>query len=204
MEEDVKLEVEEELQEEPTEEKKSSKLLDWLEGHPKSVFWTRFILWSLFACALPFGFIVWRFNLFQKIAKVQIGGWGIVAIVLVALFAITIIRYIRMAINAKHTLIGQILGGFVKIIIPLLVALAILYSVRDNVNLMIQVLGCVTICEAIAIPLNPLPKWAYEAQKDVREEERKETADYILDGFFKRQDELKKKGRKKPKVKVEE
>ena len=38
----------------------------------------------------------------------------------------------------------------------------------------------------VAIPLNPLPKWAYEMQKDVRAEERKETFDYLLDGFFSR------------------
>jgi hypothetical protein len=56
---------------------------------------------------------------------------------------------------------------------------------------MLQVLGCVTLCEFIALPLNPLPKWAYEAQKNVRVEERKETADYILDGFFRRKKEEK-------------
>ena len=48
---------------------------------------------------------------------------------------------------------------------------------------------CVTACETIAIPLNPLPEWAYNAQKEVRVEERKETADYIIDSFFKRKKE---------------
>ena len=173
------------------EEEQKSSFIAWIEEHPKSVFWIRFVLWTMFACVLPFSFIVWRFELFHAIAKIQIGGWGLIAIIIVAVFAITVIHYVRIALMAKHTLLGQTLGGFCKVIIPLLAALFILRSVRDNVDLMIQVLGCVTICEAVAIPLNPLPKWAYDMQKDVRAEERKETMDYLLDGFFKRKKEEK-------------
>lgn len=168
------------------EEEKKVGLQAWIEEHPKTTFWSRFVLWSVFACVLPFSFIVWRFKLFHAISKMQIGGWGIIAIVIVLAFAISIIRYIKMALSSRYTLIGQILGGFCKIILPLLAVLAILYSVRENIDLMLQALGCVTLCEAIAIPLNPLPKWAYEAQKDAREEERKDTMDYLLDGFFSR------------------
>lgn len=175
------------------EEKKKFNLIEWLSEHPKTVFWTRFVLWTLCACVLPFMFIVWRFELFKTISKVQIGGWGIIAIILVALFVLTIIKYVRMALKAKYTLLGQFLGGFCKIIIPLVVALLILNSVKENVNSLIQALGCVTICEAVAIPLNPLPKWAYEAQKEVRVEERKETADYIIDTFFSKKKEAEKK-----------
>ena len=158
----------------------------WLEEHPKAVFWTRFVAWTCFACVFPFMFIIWRFELYKTISKIQIGGWGLIGIVIVAVFVLTVIKYVRLALSAKYSLLGQILGGFCKVILPLLVALCILYSVRDNVNAMIQALGCVVLCEAIAIPLNPLPKWAYEQQKDVRDEEKKEAMDYLLDGFFKR------------------
>ena len=168
-----------------TKTKKIS-LIDFLADHPNATFWTRFVLWTIFSCVLPFVFILWRFDLFKTVSKIQIGGWGIIAIVLVAVFVFTVIRYVKIALNAKYSLLGQVLGGVCKIIIPLLAALFILKGVRDNIDLMIQVLGCVTLCEAVAIPLNPLPKWAYEMQKDVRDGERKETMDYLLDGFFKR------------------
>ena len=168
------------------EEQKKNSILVWIEDHPKTTFWSRFALWALFACVLPFTFIAWRFRLFNVISQMQISGWGIIGIVIVAAFALTIIRYIKLAFTGRYSLMGQVLGGFCKIIIPLLAFLALLYSVQENIKLMIQVLGCVTLCEAVAIPLNPLPKWAYEMQKDLRAEERKETADYILDGFFSR------------------
>lgn len=177
---------EEERVEEETEEEKGN----WFEEHPKTVFWTRFVSWACFACVFPLIFLMWRFKIFQKVAKIHIGGVGLIVIIIIAVFAFTIIKYIKLALKARHTLLGQFLDGFCKIIIPLLTALIILYNVRDDIDALIQALSCVTICEAIAIPLNPLPKWAYEMQKNVKEEERKDTVDYVLDGFFKRKKEF--------------
>lgn len=179
-----------------TEEKeqasKSNKITEWINNHPKAVFWIRFALWSLCACVIPFLFIVYRFQLFQTISKIQIGGWGMIAIIIVAVFAFSIIRYVKMALSAKYSLAVQILNGICKIIIPLVVVMVIIYNIKSNIDLFIQVLGVVIISEMVAIPLNPLPKWAYEQQKNVREEERKETVDYLLDSFFKKKKEQEK------------
>ena len=101
-------EVVNEINEEEQEEQKSS-LTTWIEEHPKTVFWARFILWTILSCVLPFAFIVWRFDLFHTISKVQIGGWGLIAIIIVAVFVFTVIRYVKLALSAKYSLIGQVL-----------------------------------------------------------------------------------------------
>ena len=167
---------------------------NWFEKHPKATFWIRLVSWALFACVLPFVFIVWRFELFRPISKIQIGGWGIIAIVILAVFVFTVIRYIKLALSAKYSLIGQILSGVCKIIVPLLAIMVILYNVKSNIDLFIKVMGVVIVSETIAIPLNPLPKWAYECQKNVKAEERKETVDYLLDSFFKKKKEEEDNG----------
>lgn len=164
----------------------------WLDAHPKTTFWSRLVLWFVCAAGLPFAFIAWRFDLFKKVSAIQISGWGIIGIVIVAAVIISAIRYVKIAMNAKYTMVGQVLSGFCKVIIPLIALLLILKGLRDNIDIMIQVAGCVTLCEAVAIPINPLPKWAYEMQKDVRAEERKEATDYLLDGFFSRKEKEKK------------
>lgn len=166
-----------------------TKMAMWAENNPKAVFWMRFVAFFLFACALPFAFIVWRFDLFKSVSKIQIGGWGILAILLVVVFVFVVLRYVKMAINAKYSLTAQVLGGICRVILPLVAVLVILYCVRNEINLLLQVLGCITLCEFIAIPLNPLPQWAYEQQKDVKAEDRKETVDYLLDQFFKKKNE---------------
>lgn len=175
------------------QEKENKGFLYYVEEHPKLVFWARFISWLMFVCVLPFSFIVWRFQLFHTISKVQIGGWGIIAIIIVAVTVFAILRYVRIALKAKYTFVGQCITGFCKVIIPLLSFLIILNNIKSNIDLFIQVMGVVTLCEFIAIPLNPLPKWAYEAQKNVRAEERKEATDYFLDSFFSRKEKNENK-----------
>ena len=54
---------------------------------------------------------------------------------------------------------------------------------------MLQAVGCVIVCEVIALPLNPLPKWAYDMQKETRDSEKKDTVDYLLTEFFRKKKE---------------
>ena len=178
---------------EATQEKKEKKTLSQIiEEHPTATFWTRFVSWAICACILPFVFIVYRFQLFKPISKIQVGGWGIIAIVIVAVFVVSVFRYIKIALSAKYSLVIQCINGVCKIIVPLVALYVILYNIQSNLQLFLQALGCVILCEGIAIPLNPMPKWAYEQQKDVRAEERKETADYIIDQFFAKKKESEK------------
>lgn len=170
-------------------EKQKKSLGQVIDEHPKTVFWTRFVSWAMFACVLPFIFIVWRFKLFGKISSIQIGGWGIIAIIIVAVFIFSIIRYIKLAFRGRYSLVGQILSGICKIILPLVVFMIILTALKNSIDIMLQVLGCVVACEIIAIPLNPLPKWAHDMQKETRDSEKKDTVDYLLTEFFKKKKE---------------
>lgn len=168
------------------EEKEKKTLTELIESHPQLVFWIRFVFWAIFAAGLPFAFIVWRFELFTTISKIRIGGWGIIGIVILGVFVLTVAKYIKLALSTTYSLVSQWLSGIIKVIIPILAFYLIIYNVRSDIELLLQVLGVVIVCEFIAIPINPLPKWAYEKQKNVRVEERKETMDYLLDGFFNR------------------
>lgn len=174
------------MQEVKEEKKTFSKVI---EEHPKATFWTRFVAWAILACVLPFSFIAYRFQLFKAVSKVQISGWGIFAVLIVAVFAISVFRYIKLALKTKYSLAIQCINGLCKIIIPLLVLYVVIYSIRSNLDLFLQALGCVILCEAAAIPVNPMPKWVYEKQKDVRAEDRKDTIDYFIDQFYSRKKE---------------
>ena len=163
-----------------------NKMIEFVNTHPKTIFWIRFVLWFACACGLPFFFIAWRFELFHSISKLNIGGWGILAIFIVVVFLFVLIRYVKLLFNTKYSLLAQCLNGFCKIILPLLTLLLIFKSSKDNIDILLQVLGVIIVCEAVAIPINPLPKLVYEKQKDVKAEERKETVDYLINSFFTR------------------
>lgn len=129
---------------------------------PRQVFWMRMGFWALFACILPVSFIVWRFDLFSK--KPSIGGWGIVVIIIVAVFVLSLIKYVKAGM--KFSLVKQVINGVCKVIIPLLVAVLMLECLKNEIDLAIQVLTITITCECIAIPLNPLPQWAYDNRNE--------------------------------------
>ena len=170
------------------EEEKSNKLTTFIDEHPHVTFWTRFVLWTAFACVLPFLFIAYRFDLFKNITKFNIGGWGIIALVIVAVFAIVLLRYVLMAYKTKYSFWAQCLSGVCKVVVPLVCLYAMLYGVRNSIDNFLQALGCTILCEVVAIPINPMPKWVYDMQQNVKESDRKDTVDYLLTEFFKRKD----------------
>lgn len=149
---------------------------------PRQIFWLRFAFWCLFACVLPFCFIVWRFDLFATTTKMNLGGWGIIAIGVVAIFAISLMRYV--AKGMKHSMTKQIINGVCKIIIPLVLCYIIVYWLRDETKNCMQVLGCVTLCELVAIPINPMPEWKFNNHIS----EQDAAMDKLWDKFFSRKD----------------
>lgn len=166
---------------------KENKLVTWCNNHPKTIFITRFILWTTFAAVLPFVFIAWRYDIFTSESKIKLTGWGLIAIIIVIVFLSTLIKYIYKGLQPG--IAKQCISGVIKTIIPLLLLYFLVLSVESNIHLFKQALGCVILCEAAAIPLNPFPEWL--ANRDVEMGKQKATtmSDIFWDRFFKGKDE---------------
>lgn len=152
-----------------------------IKADSKKVFWTRFGLWVLFSTIMPCGFIIWRYDLFKVTSKVQLGGWGFIAIIIAAVFCLSMWRYIKRAMGAKYSFMWQIVSGIIKICLPLMLLMLAVQSIQNSVEYFTQFMGVTIVCELIGIPLNPMPKWVYlktgEAQYDV------------IDYYFKKKEE---------------
>lgn len=171
-----------------------SKIFDWFDAHPKTKFASRLVSYLVLSCVIPIILIALRFQIFSKVGRLSLSGWGMIIIIFVAVILISVVRYIKMALKAKYSMVGQILGGVCKIIIPMVACYVIVWGVKDDIQSFLDVFGIIIICEAVAIPLNPLPEWAYEMQKEVKENERKDTVDYCIDKFFNRKKEEESSG----------
>lgn len=156
--------------------------------HKLAVFWARFISWALFACLAPVGFIAWRFQLFSKVSAVQFGGWGILAVIIIAVFLITIFKYVCKGMM-RWSMTKQIIMGLCKVTIPLIALYWILWAISANITIFLQALAVVIVCETIAIPVNPLPQWVDEKTQGM--------INSPVDYFFKKYDERNEKEAKK-------
>lgn len=135
----------------------------------KKAFWIRLVLYVLFGGVAPGAFLIWRFDLFSEISSLSIGGWGIVCIAFVGIFFLKMLKAVKEGL--PYSFGTQCINGICKIILPLLIALLILYAVQNCITELMQFLGVVIVCEVIAIPLNPIPQWAHE--NGIKEEEGK-------------------------------
>lgn len=161
-------------------EKEKKNITETIKEHPKTTFFVRLVFWVIFALIIPICFIGFRFELFSKKAELALSGWGVIVVIIAAIFLFVFLKYIKLGLSKKHNLFIQCLNGILKITLPLIIVFVVLYNIKNNLEYFMQALGCIILCETIAIPINPMPQWVYEQQKDVREDERKDTIDYLI------------------------
>ena len=180
VEEEVKTEQTE--QEQPKKQKKS--FAEWYNEHPKTVFAIRFVLWATFSAILPFIFIAFRYGIFGSQSKISLSGWGIIGVVIILVFLITLVRYLYQGMEPG--LAKQCVGGVCKIVLPLVVLLLLVVEIKNHIQLVEQALGCVIVCELVGIPLNPFPEWLERRRIEKGEDHAKSLSEIFWDTFFKK------------------
>lgn len=125
-------------------------------------FWTQLVVTGFFALIAPVTYLILRYNLFQTTSKLQIGLWGVVVIFIVFFVLKALISFYLEGMKTKYSYLKQIVSGFSKVLFPLFVLLVILVLIKDNTVLLIESTSVIIGCEAIAIMINPLPKWAFD------------------------------------------
>ena len=153
----------------------------WTEN---KIFVTRLITWIIFALILPVCFIVFRFDIFHKSPHFALGFWGLFAVIIILTFVISSLRYICKAM--PFSMATQIIGGVAKVILPLGLLLFAAYYIKMNLDAFIQALWVVLCSEAVAIPLNPMPKWIHEHLSEEQQKKIENIIDLGLDKFFAR------------------
>ncbi len=174
------------------EEESKKTLGEWLDSHPKSVFITRAVSWAIFAAGLPFAFIAWRYGIFKEQNVVAISGWGMLGIIILIVFFITLASYVKKGL--KPGFFKQCASGFCKVILPLLAVLLIIEGVKNDIALFEKAL-CVTIaCELVAIPVNPFPEWLAKRQSEMKLEEQEGMLEAMWNKYFTKKKEEEKEG----------
>lgn len=120
----------------------------------------------LTAALAPVVYLIVRFNLFQTKSEIQINLWTIVAVIVLVGVLSTIIHYCIASLKTKYFWWKQILVGFVKVILPLILILFVVTWLAENMVIMQEVLKVIILCEAVAIVINPFPKWCFDNNID--------------------------------------
>lgn len=120
-------------------------------------FWIRFASWITFAYILPAVFLIFRFDLFARVNQLKVGGWGVVFIIFSYIFFNYILKTIRVGLPEGEA--KQIINGVSRITLPLVVVIVVTYWLSNLIEELLQFEIVLAVCETIAIPFNPFPKW---------------------------------------------
>lgn len=131
-----------------------------IKKEKRQVFWIRFCLYFIFGVVIPCGFLIWRFDLFKVVNKMQTNVWTIVLVCFILGFFLNIAKQVRKGL--RFSMLTQCLDGIIKIMLPLLIAIICIYLAKDCMEEIMEFLIVVFICEVVAIPMNPFPQWCYE------------------------------------------
>lgn len=133
------------------------------------IFVAKLTAYIMIGFVIPFTFLVWRYNLFSKSERLNIGGWGVIAIIFSAIFFMALVKKAGETIeNEKYK---QVFDGIRKIFIPLLAATLCVYAMYGFWRELVEFLGILTVCETIAYIINPLPQKIKEKQ-ELKEESK--------------------------------
>lgn len=134
----------------------------------KIVFIIRALLWLYFSLFLPIYVITKNYDL-VKPNPFKYTGWAIICSIFLVISISAIFGYIIQSL--KYSIYIQILSGIKKILIPIIVMLLICTIIDKNIDKIMNILKICLISEAVAIPINPFPKWVYERKiKKFKEE----------------------------------
>lgn len=138
-----------------------------MDKHPKVIFAVRLALYIVIGLFAPVAFLAWKFELFKpNTSNLKISGWGLVVIIFISVFLLYLFNQLRKGM--KPGIAKQCVDGIYKITLPLLLVTFIIHWTGNYIEQLVQFFIVVTICETIAIPINPLPKWAAENNIDTK------------------------------------
>ena len=150
-------------EEEKTEEGSSIRKMS------KTEFWTRLALWAILALVVPIAYLAIAYGLFtcKSGTSTQLSGWGVLAVVFAAVMLIVVVMQARATLP-RGTFARQCIDGALALI-PLLCAILVIHAVKANMDGFEKFLIVTFICEALAVPANPLPHWGLQNHIELSE-----------------------------------
>lgn len=135
----------------------------------KKQFWIRFGIYAFLGLIIPVIFLIWRFKLFEKVTStgIAIGGWGVVVFIIFIAFFSSMLKAIKKGLPFSFA--THVITSLVKVTLPLLASVFIVYLLQDFMKELFQVLCVMLVCETIAAIVNPFPQWAHEHKLDAEE-----------------------------------
>ena len=128
----------------------------------KKLFIIRLVIFIALLLVPPI-YLAIRYDLFQKVSKLNVGGWGILAIILCAIGIFVLLRYIIK--GKQYAYWKQVLKAVLYVLVPCFTLYLIIYISREYLDRLLELVIVFMACYFVALVVNPLPEYTYEKSK---------------------------------------
>lgn len=126
----------------------------------KKQFWIRFAAWAALAVGVPLVYIAVEYGIFTNKTGTSLSGWGIIALIFVIIMITLIVRQARAGLP-RGSMARQCIDGYM-VLIPLVGAVVLIHQAKSSMQSFERFLVVMVVCEAVAVPVNPMPRWGAE------------------------------------------
>lgn len=148
----------------------------------KKLFIIRLVLFIAFLLVPPI-YLIFRYNLFHKVSKLTFGGWGIMAIILLAIGVFLFLRYLVK--GKQYAYWKQVVKAVLYVIVPCFAIYFIIYLSKDYLERLLELIIIFMASYFLALLVNPLPQYTYEKSRG----EFESWVNYALDNREKAKEE---------------
>lgn len=128
----------------------------------KKLFIIRLVIFIALLLVPPI-YLMFRYDLFKKVSHLNIGGWGIMAIVLCAFGIFIALRYLIK--GKKYAYWKQVVKAVLYVLVPCFTMYLVIYISQEYLNRLLELMIVFMVSYFSALCINPLPEYTYEQSK---------------------------------------
>ena len=118
----------------------------------------RLAIWAVVLLVPPLIYLEVNYGLFTNHTGYALSGWGVVGVTFGAITLLYVLNQIKGGFE-KGSMLRQCVEGYIRIL-PMLAVIVVIHYAKTAMDKMEGFLVVVALCQIVAVPINPNPKWA--------------------------------------------
>lgn len=132
----------------------------------KPMFVVRLFITTFLIVCVPLLWLNYNTDIFKGTNLPPISLGALIVLIILLAEVVILLRFYLNGMKTKYSFLKQVIDGFLKIVMPIIIAWVILTFMKDNVEQVVLGLKVMIPCCSVAVVINPLPKWAFNNNVD--------------------------------------
>lgn len=118
----------------------------------------RLCIWAVVLLVPPIVYLEVNYGLFTNKTGLSLSGWGVVAVTFASIMLVYVLSQIKDGFELG-SMLRQCVEGYLRLL-PMIAVIVVIHFTKEAIGKMEGFLVVVALCQIVAVPINPNPKWS--------------------------------------------